>query len=201
MGMNSSIPLTSKRSLFGSDGLNFAMADVRDGVGPFLSVYLKGSQNWPAGQTGIAMAVGSIAAALCQVPAGFIVDSIGAKRALVAVSGILVAAGCLAIALFPGFYSVVTAQIILGAASAIIPPALAALSLGIVGRKLFPARISRNEGFNHGGNFTAALLAGTLGQRLGYHSVFYLVIIFALATGASILLRGLSRFQLDWELG
>ena len=179
--MNSSMPLISKRSLFGLDGLNFAMADVRDGVGPFLSVYLKGSQNWPAGQIGIAMAVGSVAAAFCQIPAGLIVDSIRAKHVLVAVSGILVAAGCLSIALFPGFYFVVTAQIILGAASAIITPALAALSLGIVGRKLFPARISRNEGFNHGGNFIAALLAGTLGQRFGYHWIFYFVCFFAMA--------------------
>ena len=67
---------TSKRSLIGLDGLNFTMADVRDGVGPFLSIYLKGSQHWPAGQIGIAMAVSSIAAAACQIPAGLIVDSI-----------------------------------------------------------------------------------------------------------------------------
>jgi hypothetical protein len=55
----------------------------------------------------------------------------------------------------------------LGAASAVISPALAALSLGIVGRKSFPARVSRNESFNHGGNFAAAILAGTIGQRFG----------------------------------
>jgi hypothetical protein len=31
----------SKRSLIGLDGLNFAIADVCDGVGPFLSICLK----------------------------------------------------------------------------------------------------------------------------------------------------------------
>src|SRR6478609_2227960 len=33
----------SKASLLGLDGLNFLLADVRDGVGPFLSVYPKGA--------------------------------------------------------------------------------------------------------------------------------------------------------------
>ena len=69
----------SKASLLGLDGLNFLMADVRDGVGPFLSVYLKGGQHWQAGQIGVAMAASSIAAALCQVPAGLLVDSIQSK--------------------------------------------------------------------------------------------------------------------------
>jgi predicted MFS family arabinose efflux permease len=173
---------TSKRSLIGLDGLNFTLADVRDGVGPFLSIYLKGSQHWQAGQIGIAMAVSSIAAAACQIPAGLIVDSIRAKRALVAGSGFLVAVGCLSIALIPNFYCVMAAQTILGAASAIIPPSLAALSLGLVGRQMFPARVSRNEGFNHAGNFAAALLAGTVGQRLGYHWIFYFVCLFAIAS-------------------
>ena len=44
----------SKWSTRGLDILNFLMADVRDGVGPFLSVYLKGSQHWGASDIGIA---------------------------------------------------------------------------------------------------------------------------------------------------
>jgi len=76
----------------------------------------------------------------------------------------------------------------LGAASAVIPPALAALSLGIVGRELFPARVSRNESFNHGGNFAAAILTGTIGQRFGYQWIFYLVCLFALASAAAVTL-------------
>jgi hypothetical protein len=84
------------------------------------------------------------------------------------------------------FFLVVSAQIILGAASAIIPPALASLSLGLVGRELFPARISRNEGFNHGGNFTGALLAGTVGQWLGYHWLFYFLCMVAVASACIV---------------
>ena len=43
----------SRRSLRGRDGLNFLMADVRDGLGPYLSVFLKGGQHWQPGDIGI----------------------------------------------------------------------------------------------------------------------------------------------------
>ena len=117
------------------DGINFLMADVRDGVGPYLSVFLKGQEHWEAGAIGIAMAASSIAAAACQIPAGLLVDSLKIKRLLVAGSGLLVGVGCLLIAFFPQFLVVVAAQAMLGAASAVIPPVIAALSLGLVGHK------------------------------------------------------------------
>lgn len=191
----------SARSLRGLDGINFLMADVRDGLGPYLSVFLKGSQHWDAGAIGIAMAVSSIAAALCQIPAGLLVDGSRAKRGLVAGSGLLVAAGCLVIAFLPGFGFVVAAQAMLGAASAVIPPALAALSLGIVGHRLLPDRISRNEGFNHGGNFTAALLAGGLGQYVGQIWIFYLICGFAVASAVVVQLVNPSEIDHDAARG
>jgi predicted MFS family arabinose efflux permease len=178
----------SKRSLRGLDGINFLMADVRDGVGPFLSVFLKGGEHWAPGAIGIAMAASAIAASVCQVPAGLLVDSTRAKRLLIAGSGLMVALGCLLIVLFPRFWPVIAAQMMLGAASAVIPPAIAALSLGLVGRRRLDARISRNEGFNHGGNFVAASLAGGLGQYLGYHWLFYLVCGFAVASACAVTL-------------
>ena len=149
----------SRSSILGLDLLTFLMADVRDGVGPYLSVFLKGGLHWQSGEIGIAMASSSITAAICQIPAGLLVDSLRAKRLLVVISGLLVGLGCLLVVCVPKLIVVVSAQATLGAASAIIPPALAALSLGIVGRKLFPTRVSRNESFNHGGNFAAAILA------------------------------------------
>ncbi len=178
----------SAPSLRGLDGINFLMADVRDGVGPYLSVFLKGGEHWSSGEIGIAMAASSIAAAICQIPAGLLVDGAKAKRLLIALSGLMVATGCLMIVLFPHFATVVAAQATLGAASAVIPPAIAALSLGLVGRRLMDARISRNESFNHGGNFVAAGLAGVLGQYIGYHWIFYLVCAFAVASAVVVTL-------------
>lgn len=175
----------SARSLHGLDAINLLMADVRDGVGPFLSVFLKGSQHWDAGAIGLAMAAASISAAICQVPAGLLVDSARAKRRLIAASGLLVALGCLLIVLVPRFWTVMAA---LGAASAVIPPAIAAVSLGLVGRRLLDGRISRNESFNHAGNLTAAVLAGAMGQFLGYDWIFYLVCGFAVASALVVTL-------------
>ncbi|MGD0430662.1 MAG: MFS transporter, partial [Acetobacteraceae bacterium] len=187
----------SGRSLRGLDGVNFLMADVRDGVGPFLSVFLKGGEHWESGTIGIAMAASAIAAALCQVPAGLLVDSTRMKRLLITGSGLAVGVGCLLIVLFPRFLPVILAQIMLGAASAVIPPAIAALSLGLVGRRRLDARISRNEGFNHGGNFLAAGLAGGLGQYLGYHWIFYLVCAFAAASACIVTL--INPAEIDHE--
>lgn len=187
----------SGRSLRGLDGINFLMADVRDGVGPFLSVFLKGGEHWESGTIGIAMAASAIAAALCQVPAGLLVDSTRMKRLLITGSGLAVGVGCLLIVLFPRFLPVILAQIMLGAASAVIPPAIAALSLGLVGRRRLDARISRNEGFNHGGNFLAAGLAGGLGQYLGYHWIFYLVCAFAAASACIVTL--INPAEIDHE--
>src|SRR6202035_3509152 len=177
-----------RSSILGLDALTFLMADVRDGVGPYLSVFLKGGLHWQSGEIGIAMAASSITAAICQIPAGLLVDSVRAKRPLILISGLMVGLGCLLVVCEPKLVVVVSAQAALGAASAIIPPALAALSLGIVGRKLFPTRVSRNESFNHGGNFAAAILAGTIGQRFGYHWIFYLVCLFALTSAAAVAL-------------
>lgn len=195
---NESAKSPSGRSLRGLDGLNFLMADVRDGLGPFLSVYLKGTQHWGSGDIGLVMAASGIAAAICQIPAGLLVDAVRAKRLLIAISGLLVAAGCLLIAFFPKLPTVLAAQITLGAASAIILPCVAALSLGIVGHRLLPARISRNESFNHAGNFMAAVLAGGLGQYVGVIWLFYLICGFAVASAVVVLL--IKPKEIDHEL-
>ena len=178
----------SARSLRGLDILAFLMADVRDGIGPYLSVFLKGGEHWSAGAIGIAMATSSIAAAVCQVPAGLLVDETRAKRLLIVASGLMVGAGCLLIVAHPHFLTVIAAQAMLGVALAVIPPLFAALSLGLVGRRRLDARISRNESFNHGGNFVAAGLAGMLGQYAGTHWIFYLVCGFAVASACIVTL-------------
>lgn len=194
-------PGVSNRSARGLDALNLLMADVRDGVGPYLSVYLKGAQHWDAGAIGLAMAASSIAAALCQVPAGLLVDASRHTRLLIVAGGLAVGLACLLIVLHPSFVTVIGAQLALGAAAAIIPPAIAMLSLRLVGRHRLDGRISRNESFNHTGNLLAALLAGGLGQTLGYDWVFYLVCGFALASAGAVCLidPGHSRPKPDSE--
>ena len=176
----------STTSVRGLEGLNFLMADVAGGLGPYLSVYLAGSLHWQSGDIGVAMAASGIAAAIFQIPAGFLVDASRLKRLLVAGSGLTIATGCLLTAAIPDYFAIILAQILIGLASAIIPPAIAALTLGLVGRRRFDGQTSRNQTFNHAGNFVSAGLAGVLGQYLGYGWIFYLVCAFAVASTAAV---------------
>ena len=47
----------SRRTLSGLDWLNFFLADVQTGVGPFLAIYLAG-YGWDEQRVGIALTVG-----------------------------------------------------------------------------------------------------------------------------------------------
>ncbi len=89
----------SRRTLRGLDWLNFLLADVQTGVGPFLAIYLAGYQ-WNEERVGLALTVGGIAGILTQTPAGGLVDFLRSKRALVGVAVAAMAAGALLIA-FP----------------------------------------------------------------------------------------------------
>src|SRR5579863_10631635 len=90
----------SARTLRGLDWLNFFLADVQTGVGPFLAIYLAGYK-WNEESVGLALTVGGIAGILTQTPAGGLVDSVRSKRAVVGAAVISLAAGALLIALFP----------------------------------------------------------------------------------------------------
>lgn len=73
----------SARSLRGLDWLNFLLADVQSGVGPFLAIYLAG-YGWNEQRVGLALTIGGIAGIASQTPAGALVDRLKSKRALIA---------------------------------------------------------------------------------------------------------------------
>jgi Major Facilitator Superfamily len=89
-------------------------------------------------------------------------------------------------ALVPQFWPVVMAQAASGIADAIFPLAVAAISLGIVGRKLFPRRVGRNEAFNHAGNAVTAIVAGLAGYFIAAGVVLWLIAALALASIAAV---------------
>jgi len=99
----------SARTLRGLDWLNFFLADVRTGIGPFLAIYLAG-YGWDEQRVGIALTVGGIAGLLTETPAGALVDHLRSKRALIAAGIVALAAGALLIAFVPTFWSVMSAQ-------------------------------------------------------------------------------------------
>src|ERR1700730_8413673 len=50
-----------RRTAHALDLLSFSLADVRDGLGPYLSVYLLLTHHWDQASIGFVMAVGGIA--------------------------------------------------------------------------------------------------------------------------------------------
>jgi len=171
----------SASTLRGLDWLNFFLADVQTGVGPFLAIYLAGYK-WNEERVGLALMVGGIAGILTQTPAGALVDHFRSKRALIATGIVALAVGALLIALVPTFWSVMSAQVLIGGTSSIFGPAICAISLGIVGRQLFDRRQGRNQTFNSAGNVVAAVLMGLLGYFVSNRSIFFFVFVCTLPT-------------------
>jgi MFS family permease len=79
------------------DALNFFLADVRDGLGPYLAIYLLTIQHWDQASIGLVMSVGGIAGILAQTPAGAIADGTTAKRAVLVSAAAIVTLGSLAL--------------------------------------------------------------------------------------------------------
>jgi len=175
-----------KRANRALDALNFFLADVRDGLGPYLAVYLLTEQKWDEARIGVVMSVATIAGLVAQTPAGALIDAISAKRAIIAGAAIVVTAASLVLPFVPGFWPVAASQGIAHAAGVVFAPAIAAISLGVVGHRAFTGRTGRNETFNHAGNFVSAVIAGGTAFLFGPVVVFFLLAVQSLASLASI---------------
>src|SRR3954454_24238488 len=86
------------RSSRGLDLLNFFVADVQTGFGPFVAVYLT-THKWTQVEIGFALTLGTMVALISQIPAGILIDAVRNKRvaAGVALVGVIIAALLLAI--------------------------------------------------------------------------------------------------------
>ncbi|EIJ44545.1 major facilitator superfamily permease [Herbaspirillum sp. GW103] len=161
--------------------LNFFLADVRDGLGPFLGVFLMG-HGWAADDIGYVMTLGGVAGMLATTPAGALTDAVRAKRLVVGIGSVLVVAGSLLLLISSSFTVTALSQVGTGIVGAIIGPAIAGLTLGIVGQQGLPAQLGNNEAWNHGGNVFSAALAGALGYFWGLPAVFVLMAVMAVAS-------------------
>jgi MFS family permease len=164
------------------DALNFFLADVRDGLGPYLAIYLLTVQHWDEASIGFIMSMGGIAALLAQTPAGALVDATTAKRAILVAAAAVVTLGSVALPWMESFTAVAAMKALTGAAQSIFAPSIAAITLGIVGPKALARRIGRNEAFNHAGNATAASIAAGTAFFFGPVVVFWLMAAMAVAS-------------------
>ncbi|HIE5096442.1 TPA: MFS transporter [Stenotrophomonas maltophilia] len=193
----SSDSLISRRAERGLDALNFFLADVRDGLGPYLAIYLLAVHHWEPASIGAVMTVSAVVGLLTQTPAGALMDRIDAKRAALALATVLLTATCLLLPWMHSFAPVALSQALSAVAATVIAPAIAAISLGVSGPCAFARRMGRNETFNHAGNAVAAVLAGGLAYLGGPGVVFPLM---ALLTVASLVaVRSIPAEAIDNE--
>jgi MFS family permease len=186
-------PTPSRRSLRGLDWFIFFLADVQTGFGPFVAVYLT-TQKWTQVEIGLVLSVGGLVALIGQMPGGAIVDAARSERLVAGLAVATIGVSALGYAAWPIMPVVFTAATLHAAASCVLGPAIAAISLGLVGPLAIGERLGRNARYASLGNGVAAAVMGTCGYLLSSRSVFLVTFILAIPT-----LLALARIR-EWEI-
>ncbi|HEY6994323.1 MAG TPA: MFS transporter [Xanthobacteraceae bacterium] len=147
------------------------MADVQMGFGSFLAFYLA-SLSWSKEDVGLALTAGALAGVVAQIPGGALADAVRWKRGLAAIGIVAIAVSALILALRPSFPLVFLAEILHGTTGGIVGPAIAAISLGLAGRRGMSLRVGRNFRFAAAGNALTAAAMGALGAYLSNSAIF-----------------------------
>src|ERR1700704_3049495 len=171
----------SRESLRGLNWFIFFLADVQTGFGPFIAVYLT-TQKWTQVEIGLVLSIGGLIGLIGQIPGGAIVDAARSERLVAGLAVATIGISALGYAAWPIFPVVVIAATLHAAASCVLGPAIAAISLGLVGPLAIGERLGRNARFASLGNGTAAAVMGTCGYLVSSRSVFLVSFILAIPT-------------------
>ena len=174
----------SQRAL---DATTFCLADVADGLGPFLVIDLTTRRGWSSADAGAALSMMLLGTVLSQTFTGAWIDRTRFKRYAISVAALVVAAASIALFYANSRTEVLALQAITGVAVTVFPPAIAAISLGLMGRLRLPRRAGRNEACFHAGNVTAASIAVLASRLWGTEGIFYGVAAMAVASSVSAL--------------
>ena len=177
----------SRRSLRALDALAFFAPDIQGGVGPFLIVFMAGTLAWDPQRIGTVMFVSALVGLAMQAPAGALIDSVQHKPRWIAGAIALIASCLVVMANWPGYGVILAGQSLIGAAGTLVAPAIAAISLGMVGRAGLDARIGRNVAITAAGTVLWALGTGWVGHAFGPHAMFFYAVAMALPTIAAAL--------------
>ena len=187
-------PRPSRRSLQRLDWFIFLVADVQTGFGPFVSVYLT-TQQWTQVEIGLVLSVSAIVSLVGQMPGGALVDAVRSVRSVAGVAVSLIAASALVYATWPIFPAVLAASTLHAAASCVLGPAIAAISLGLVGYAAIGERFGRNARFASIGAGLSAAVMGGFGYLFSAQAVFFVTA--ALLIPALLVLHGISSAEID----
>lgn len=176
-----------RRTRAALEALNFFMADMQAGIGPFLGVFLQ-QRGWGTGAIGLVMTLGGVAGMVACAPAGALVDATTRKRGYIILSGVFTVLASSLIWVSQGFWVIAGSQVATAIAGASIGPAVAGVTLGVARQRGFNRQNGRNQAFNHAGNLVGAALSGLLGWRYGFAAVFWLAAAFGVLSIASVLM-------------
>lgn len=174
-------PSPSRQSLRGLDWFIFFLADVQTGFGPFVAVYLT-TQKWTQVEIGFVLSIGGLVALIGQMPGGAIIDAARSERLVAGLAVATIGVSALGYAAWPIFPVVVAAATLHAAASCVLGPAIAAISLGLVGRFAIGERFGRNARYASLGCGVAAAVMGTVGHLLSSRAVFLVTFMLAIPT-------------------
>ena len=175
--------------------LNFFLADVQTGLGPFLAAYLA-SSGWNAGSVGYVLTFGGLVGVAMQTPAGAVIDAVHGKRTLLAVNLGFLVAGALLLMGHLSPLRAYSAQLLIGGSGPFLGPTVAAITLGIVGAAAFDKQFGKNQAFNAAGNVFTALLVAYVSYQFGYRAIFAVAAL--LAIPAAISLCFIDARQIDY---
>jgi len=189
-------PHPSRRSLRGLDWFVFFVADVQTGFGPFVAVYLT-TQQWTQIDIGLILSVSGLIALVGQMPGGALVDAARSERIVAGTAVSMIGAAALAYATWPIFPVVLAAAALHAAASCVLGPAIAAISLGLVGQAAIGKRFGRNARFASIGAGLSAAVMGACGYFFSARAVF--LVTAALLIPALFVLRRMAAEEIDPE--
>jgi len=154
--------LTPAASERGLDWFTFFLADIQTGFGPFVAIYLT-AHEWAQFDIGLVLTAGGLVALAGQMPGGALVDAVRSARLLGGIAVTAICLSALALAIWPSFAVVIGSRMLHAAASCVLGPVVAAISLGLVGHAALGARLGRNARFASIGNGIAAAGMGLCG--------------------------------------
>ena len=186
----------SPRSLRGLDWFVFFVADVQTGFGPFVSVYLT-AQRWTQFDIGLVLSAAGIVSLVGQMPGGAVVDAARSERFVAGIAVIAICISALTYAMLPIFPIVLAGSILHALGSCVLGPAMAAISLGLVGHAAIGERLGRNARFASVGNGLAAAVMGAVGYLLSARAVFVVTVF--LLVPALVALRTIAPNEIDPE--
>jgi MFS family permease len=146
-----------------------------------VAVYLT-TQKWTQVDIGLVLTVAGLVGLAGQLPGGALVDAVRSERLVAGIAIAAIAVAALTYAAFPIFPVVLAAAVLHAAASCVLGPAIAAISLGLVGHAAVGERLGRNARFQSIGSGLAAGAMGACGYFFSARAVFIITALLLVPT-------------------